>query len=155
MATMHYRNTGSVVIQWRHWRAGVVAGAVLCWGRRQLTHKPRPYPQMWHGTMLDELKASAYRWKRAFCGLQKFKIHQNGFPPGAGAHEAPQTPYSAGEGTPSRYPILLVSSILPPTRLFGEGIARKYFSGTCPEWLVIGRWQWSSASYCFRHWENK
>jgi len=40
--------------------------------------KPRPYPQMWHETLFDELKASVYRYKEE--RSVAFKIRQNAFP---------------------------------------------------------------------------
>ena len=59
-------------------------------GQGAITHKSQPFPQMWHETLFDELKASMQKERSV-----AFKIRQNAFPPGAlpqtllGAHDAP------------------------------------------------------------------
>jgi len=47
------------------------------WG--VISSKPRPCSQMWHGTLFDELKVSAYRCKKKRSGIAS---RQNAFPTG-------------------------------------------------------------------------
>ena len=52
-------------------------------GQGQLPPNYRPFPQMWHETLFDELKASAYRCKKERSVAFKIDLRQNAFLEGA------------------------------------------------------------------------
>ena len=83
----------------------VQSGAVLRWGRG-LPPNLGLVPQMWHETLFDELKESAYRCKKNLRNTLKCVFCQVFAPGFLGSSWHSLTPQSAGEETPLSIPHL-------------------------------------------------
>jgi len=98
-------------------------------------------PQMWHKTLFDKLRASAYWWKGTVLWPSQYpKMHFClGLCPGPRweVYDATQTPSRLGRRHPFSYPIPIVpfgASILPPLALVTRRLWRLVFwrGGHCP-----------------------
>jgi len=70
----------------------IKCGAVLRWERGQLPPNLGLTPQMWHETLFDEPKASAYMCKKVFCGIQNMPKCVSGWGLRQGAQDASPDP---------------------------------------------------------------
>ena len=94
----------------------VHTGSVLRWDRGQLPPKPRLCPQMWHETLFDKLKTSAYRCKKERSVAFRMRFRP-GLWPCWGSSRRFADPQSAGDWTPFPYHTHLAPSARRFSRL--------------------------------------